>query len=221
VSKFSPGTSGALVRLALFSGFVLACTGPALADDGEQGRSQQQDTATLAGNRALERQMQLVASWLNDYTTRNQRWPMASNDVRWCTAQLVQLVPMNPYASVLSSVEQASFPGPASGMSLSPQAMNQMLPWDEDKAENAAINSGKIQWAQDIGVNKTNLRDYLKNPPDSWQANPGTITIVSNLHDMFLVWGADKDGRPLRDSLTGTPIYVVGNFTWLGDQSDD
>lgn len=52
-------------------------------------------------------------------------------------------------------------------------------------------------------LSQNDLAEIRRNPPASWRAEPGTITIIHNGYDLAVFWGASADGRPLRDLETG------------------
>lgn len=52
-------------------------------------------------------------------------------------------------------------------------------------------------------LSKNDLAAIRSNPPASWRAEPGTITIIHNGYDLAVFWGASADGRPLRNLETG------------------
>ena len=39
--------------------------------------------------------------------------------------------------------------------------------------------------------------------PPSWKADPGTIVVISNGSNKFMVWGAGADRQPIKDEATG------------------
>jgi hypothetical protein len=54
------------------------------------------------------------------------------------------------------------------------------------------------------------LAQYRQRPPDSWSAPTGTITVVvSNTHDLVVIWGAGMDKRPVRHELSHKVLLVV------------
>jgi hypothetical protein len=54
----------------------------------------------------------------------------------------------------------------------------------------------------DLGLSSMRLAQFKTAVPDDWIAMPGTITIIHNTENLFLVWGAGVDGRPIKDKAT-------------------
>lgn len=51
----------------------------------------------------------------------------------------------------------------------------------------------------DPGISENMVRYWTQFPPEEWQAAPGSIAILHNGRDRFIVWGASIDSKPLRD----------------------
>jgi hypothetical protein len=52
----------------------------------------------------------------------------------------------------------------------------------------------------DLSLTETKARDLQRFPPQEWQAYPGSICIVHNGANIFLVWAAGFDGKPLHSN---------------------
>jgi len=51
----------------------------------------------------------------------------------------------------------------------------------------------------DAGLSDALVNQLEQFTPESWHAVPGSLKIVHNDRDMFLVWAAGIDGKPLKD----------------------
>jgi len=160
--------------------------------------------SNLAADHILHRQIRSVASFLQNYCTMNYKFPQQLDDVRYVKSQLAELAPGNPFlgadSATASSVETLSNVG-TGGARLS------------------ASDDQRFQLDVDYSVSNNMLKQWATHSPDGWQASPGTITALSNDRNMFVVWGAGADGRPIQDELTGEPVLVVGR--WVGSQTSD
>jgi hypothetical protein len=133
----------------------------------------------------LRRQMQSVASWLQDFTVRNSRFPSFGDNTMWAEQQLSILVPMNPYD------------------------FNDAI---ATSANTAPPPNGRVRLSIDQSLNGNAVQQFLNDPPLTWIADPGTISAISNNLDLYIVWAAGADGRPLRDSRTGRVYIVTGRW---------
>lgn len=70
-----------------------------------------------------------------------------------------------------------------------------------------------VRMVFDDSMSEPVLNQYRANPPASWSAPAGTITVViSNSHDFFLVWGAGFDNRPIKHEATHKVLFVRGRL---------
>ena len=60
----------------------------------------------------------------------------------------------------------------------------------------------KVTVKLDSSISPYSLNSYRQNPPKSWHASAGTITILHNGYDFALVWGADINGLPVKNKRT-------------------
>lgn len=169
----------------------------AFADD-SQSQSAGDYQAHEQANLVLHGQMQRVANFLENYCTMNYRFPQSTDDVRWLTKQLMDLVPNNPFTD---QEEQPSdiitFP--------STDGPTYSLPYGVQNRFNLSI---------DNGIDDAIVQEWWLSPPDDWQAPPGTISAISNNRNLFVVWGAGADGRPIKNDVSGHTAIVVGR--WVG-----
>lgn len=190
------------VPLAL--AMTLGLAGTARADFGDPPPGQTAYHSHAAADRALHGQIRSVARWLENYCTMNYKFPRDLDDVRYAKSQLVEVAPSNPFSGGAeeagASVETVPNVGTAG-------------------AQLSAADDQRIQLQIDYSLSNYMLKEWKAHPPDLWEAPPGTITAVSNDRNMFVVWGAGADGRPIRDDITGQPVLVVGR--WVGSQTSD
>jgi hypothetical protein len=190
------------VLLAL--GMTIGFSGSARADFGDPPPGQAAYHSHAIADRQLHGQLRSVARWLENYCTMNYKFPRDLDDVRYAKSQLVEVAPHNPFTGgdeeASGSVETIGNVGTA-GAQLSP------------------ADDQRIQLQIDYSLSNYMLKEWTAHPPDGWEAPPGTITALSNDRNMFVVWGAGADGRPIRDDITGQPVLVVGR--WVGSQTSD
>jgi len=61
-------------------------------------------------------------------------------------------------------------------------------------------NPAQLIMVKDLTLTDNQIRYFRENPPSDWLAPPGSIAIIHNDHDRFLVWGAGLDCKPLKDA---------------------
>jgi hypothetical protein len=194
-------TASSLVAAALV--FVPAPGARADFGDPPPG-SQREFHSNMAADHILHRQIRSVASFLQNYCTMNYKFPRQLDDLRYVKSQLAELAPGNPFlgndTAAPMSVETIANVGTAG-------------------AQLSASDDQRFQLQMDYSLSNYMLKEWATHSPDGWQAPPGTITALSNDRNMFVVWGAGADGRPIQDELTGEPVLVVGR--WVGSQTSD
>lgn len=181
---------------------------------------------------AMRREMQNVASWLQEFSMRNQnRFPgqyIGSGDLgRAAEVQLTELVGPNPYASASGYVQAQGLNGLSPGLAAyynsdGTPVSNSPLANDEWTSEIDANNAHRIQLLLDSGASDGEIASDRSDPPLSWQAAPGTITACGNGQGFIYVWGAGIDGKPLKDFDGKTTLILTaltGNTT--GDQGQE
>lgn len=160
-----------------------------------------------AAEAKLNREIHAVGSWLQNYCQMNYKFPVQPNDVRYAKSQLIDVAPVNPFTEDYDDISNStSVPGAGT-------ADARISPQDEQR----------FQLSVDYGLSNYMLGEWAHHTPDYWQAEPGTITAISNDKNMFVVWGAGADGRPIRDDITGHAVLVVGRWrgSWTQDESTD
>jgi hypothetical protein len=64
----------------------------------------------------------------------------------------------------------------------------------------------------DASLSTSRIAASRKPPPQRWQAMPGTITIIHNTENLFALWGAGIDGKPIRDKTSGECSIISAEF---------
>jgi hypothetical protein len=156
------------------------------------------------------RQMRQVAGWLDQYCMWNKRWPEAGEETDEAQQQLNQLVPNNPYVSGLLTL--------GGGLDANPQyADPNASPVDMPAPSDEAAGMNRVQLSIDSSITEESVREDIKNPPVDWTAPPGTITAVSNQQNLYYIWGAGRDGNPLKDPLSGRTQIIIGRYAMLNN----
>ena len=65
--------------------------------------------------------------------------------------------------------------------------------------ENCPKENTCVRIVVDASLSNSQIDFKRSTPPDDWLAMPGTITIIHNTENLFAVWGAGVDGRPIKD----------------------
>jgi len=177
----------------------------AQAQGDSSGMSQQMQFAKDEADAQQYRQMERVASYLDQYCAQNHRWPDQGEEQQFIQQQLNQLVPINPYT-------QAGAPWLPTQGSEGPQDVSGNLPLDQ-YYDNVPQGT-RVKLVFDPSLNTTMAKEYINDPPEDWQRRPGAITAVSNNQDLFVVWGAGINGKPLRN-MAGQMRLIFGRFGML------
>jgi hypothetical protein len=151
-------------------------------------------------------QMQRVSSWLEQYVQANHRFPDPGDEFNDALSQLNQLVPNNPYAPSLITTS----PGPDNDLSVM-----QTYPVGDASLDRSPH---RIHLVFDPSLSETQAELYVSAPPDDWRAAPGTITAVCNNQNLYIVWGAGRDGFPVRNEFNGKVELLFGRFPMLNFQ---
>lgn len=197
-----------LLSLGIVAGLVCLPTGAQ--------QSMMQQVAIEQEDDRLFMDMRRVSDWLNQYCVWNHRFPEQGDQMRQAKAQLNQLTPNNPYANDKLTLSQGldadpeyGDPNTAPTNALDYQQASWPVPSDQ------AADYQRIQLQIDPSLTELELQQYQTDPPDEWTAAPGTISCISNQQNLFCVWGAGRDGRPIRDPLSHRVQIVVGRYAML------
>ncbi len=162
----------------------------------------------------LYNQMTKVSDWCAQYCTWNHRFPEGGEQVAFAKQQLNDLVPNIPYDSGDLQLAQgldneAQYASPTGA------------PVEQPQPVPVAASMDRIQiQAADLSLTNNDIQQYLTQPPQEWNAAPGTITAISNQTTTYIVWGAGRDGLPIRDPDTGKVRIIVGHFGLLYDNEE-
>lgn len=181
-------------------------------DVGAQLTSRQ--LATAQQNDRLYNQMVKVSNWFAQYCTWNHRFPEGGDQTTFAKQQLNQLVPNIPYESGMLQLAQ--------GLDAQADYANPVTtPIDAPQPTPVAASMDRIQvQAADLSLTDNDIQQYLRQPPQEWNAPPGTITAISNQTTTYLIWGAGRDGLPIRDPDSGKVRIIVGHYGLLFDNEE-
>ncbi|MBX9772096.1 MAG: hypothetical protein K2X29_12035 [Candidatus Obscuribacterales bacterium] len=186
-----------------------------------QQRVKRESPVLQEADAMMTKQVREVASWMQNYCSSNVFFPRVGDEQNWVRSQLTELVPYNPYDP--NSLNQAESGVPIAAPLTGSGPGGEILSYDEQANEMIAQQDNRIQIQVDYSMTLEQARQYETNPPDDWQADAGTITIVSTNQgmnqnsptDFFIVWGAGANGRPIRDPFTKRVLFVQGRWTQI------
>lgn len=168
----------------------------------------------------MRRQMRDVARYLLRYGVRNgSRFPANQNDEMWALkAQLIELVPNNPYNA--GATEAYSWGMPARYNNNGSPATGAAVWGDPYREQLQAMQSDRIRLSYDFGLNPQLADQYTTNPPGDWSAPAGTISAIGNNQGFFIVWGADRNGKPIKNPANGRTFVISATTSGtINDQS--
>ncbi len=170
--------------------------------------------ASAQEDNRLFNQMTKVSDWFAQYCTWNHRFPEGPDQVTFAKQQLNQLVPNIPYDS--GSLQLAS------GLDAEADYANpETSPQDSPQPTQVAATMDRIQvHSNDLSLTNNDIQQYKTQPPQEWTAAPGTITAISNQTTTYIVWGAGRDGLPIRDPDTGNVRIIIGHYGLLFDHEE-
>lgn len=137
----------------------------------------------------MRRQMRETARFLLRYGIRNGgRFPGYSNDEMYAVqTQLATLFPNNPFGYAKNVWGQT---------------------WSEQPASQEL---DRIRLSMDLSLTPPVVDTWSSNPPDNWQAPAGTISAIGNSDGLFVVWGAGRNGKPIKNPSNGKAFIISGN----------
>jgi hypothetical protein len=160
--------------------------------------------------------MRRVANWVNQYCIWNKRFPEQGDEFREAKSQLNQLVPNNPYESSKLSVAQGLDADPEYiNPSGSPSYATDYEKWSYPTPTDQAANLHRIVLKLDQSLTELDVQQDQTSAPDDWTAPAGSIVVISNQQNLFAVWGAGRDGKPLKDPLSGVTQIIIGRYALL------
>jgi len=179
-------------------------------------RSEMQQMALQQQDEQMFMDMRRVSNWVNQYCIWNRRFPEQGTEFREAKAQLNQLVPNNPYVSDKLLLSQGLDADPVYASSSDiPDSYT-----DYDKVpypvpSDQAANLHRIVLNIDQSLTELDLQQDQDSAPDEWTAPAGSIVVISNQQNLYVVWGAGRDGRPLKDPLSGKTQLIIGRYALL------
>ncbi len=230
--------------LLLILSSCLCIQGKALADDGD---SPNDSASSTAAEKAVQKtvqqaekkmvnqqydfmlfsQMQQVANYMSQYCIYNKRWPEPGDQTEYVVKQLNELVPNNPYKP--NQLQESQYfstdtsyhyddptkddfiPGAATGAGIG--APDNTMP-DTQLGTSADLRV-KLEFNPSLSAQM--VRDWQAEAPLEWQTSPGTITAISNSEDLFVIWGAGANGKPIK-SPDGTTKFYIGHVNMYSDE---
>ena len=158
-------------------------------------------------------QMNRISQWINYTTTVNHRFPEYGDEMKDAKEQLNQLIPNPPYKP--RSMRLA--PG-LDADTLFAQPEHASVPGVEDPYTGTSLD--RINISIDLSLTELEIQGWRTDPPDEWQAAPGTISIISNQQSVWVIWGAGADGLPLRDQYNKRVLMIIGRYHGLYDTQE-
>lgn len=228
------------MRLNIFLtlALVICAQGKAFADDSDSAseaaaekavqKTVQQAEKKLASQQydfMLYQQMQQVANYMSQYCIQNKRWPEPGDQTDYVVKQLNELVPNNPYTP--NQLQESQFFSTDSTYHYDDPTKDDFIPGSQTGAAGSPDNVMpdtqlgtstdlriKVQFNPSLSAQM--VKNWQTEAPLEWQATPGTITAISNSQDLFVVWGAGSNGKPIK-SPNGTTRLYVGNVNMYND----
>lgn len=82
-------------------------------------------------------------------------------------------------------------------------------PYKDDLSK---IPPPKVKFVLEATLTNKKRQDWEKKPPENWQEDPGTITIITNGEKCLLIWGASADKMPIADYKAKTYSFAWREF---------
>ncbi|MBX9696013.1 MAG: hypothetical protein K2Z81_26740 [Cyanobacteria bacterium] len=206
-------------------------TWPANADDddsseeakierklGQTERRIENKLATAEADLTMYQQMSQVNNWLSQWCLWNNHWPEPIDQTNQAQVQLAELVPNNPYKWKQPQESRGASTDPTyqyntQPMNTVPDAASGFEGDSPDPDTSwGALGPKRVQLQYDPSLTAQSVQEWETDPPDSWQAPPGTITGISNSQDLIVVWGAGADGKPIRVPGTNRTRLFISNI---------
>ncbi|MBX9668912.1 MAG: hypothetical protein K2X93_14905 [Candidatus Obscuribacterales bacterium] len=205
------------LRFATTAAFLVgAIAFPAFADDADDAESaaesrvqaaekrMERKLATAEADVELYEQMVRIAAWISQYCIWNRHWPDPGDQENDAVRQLNELCPNNPFEG--GKIQQTE------GFSTDPIYQYYSAPtnivtgassgFEGDSPEPTttfgALGDKRIRMAFDPSLTAVQAKEWSDDPPDEWEAPPGTITSIANGTDLVVIWGSGADGKPIR-----------------------
>jgi hypothetical protein len=147
-------------------------------------------------NGELLSQMRRISSYMEEYSVQNNGF-YDQEMINALIVQLNQLVPNNPYSHkylITPDDEQT----------------NELEPMDNGGQNLSQPN--RVSVIVDQSLSDLQAEEDRANPPDEWTGDPGAITVITNNRNLFIVWGAGRNGKPIRDPDTNRVAVLFGHY---------
>jgi len=230
--SFSPACADGLFKGGLFDIDAVGDT-KAAAQDAQVEKEKQQAAQKASelkrqaqyrfdsADQYLFLQMQKISEWLDNYVVMNHRFPEQvvggqdaynltfgqGDELTFALQEMSLLIPNNPYGSGTVYAQ----PGTDVNPLLQNEDGNPVIQSPTDGMQ----THNRIVVSYDGALNTADLNSLSEHPPDEWRGSPGTIGIVTDNLYHFIIWGAGRDGKPIRDPYSGNARLVIGNYvTW-------
>jgi hypothetical protein len=160
--------------------------------------------ATAQADTELYEQMVRIAAWISQYCIWNRHWPDPGDQANDAVRQLNELCPNNPYQSGKLQSSEGFSTDPIYQYYSAPTnvASGASSGFDNDSLEPTttfgALGDKRIRLAFDPSLTAIQAQEWEDDPPDEWEAPPGTITAICNGTDLVAIWAASVDGKPIR-----------------------
>ena len=195
-------------------------------------QQQPQQKMSMAQRAALDEEdyrmfsdMRRVAQWMDQYCLWNNRFPEYGDEMTQAQQQLNQLSPNDPYSQNGFTLGRGLDADPSCGTNFNyenfsndNQNMADVYQPEYPTPDDQNANLNRIRLSIDNSLSEEEAQQWITNPPDDWQQPPGTISIIGNQSNMYVLWGAGADGRPLRDPLSHHVQLIIGRFRMENSQ---
>jgi hypothetical protein len=142
-------------------------------------------------NIELREKIELVAAQFKNYRLHSGSFPEPGHPAQALASKLERLAGSNPFASfpVRTAADDSEFAAKHGTASCT--------------KENICVHI-----FLDASLSNFQINTLRATAPADWLAMPGTITIIHNTENLFAVWGAGVDGKPIRDK-TNTQYSIL------------
>ncbi len=174
----------------------------------------------------LFQQMQQVANYMSQYCIQNKRWPEPGDQNDYVVKQLNELVPNNPYkpnelqeSNMFSTDSEYHYEDPTKDDFIPGTAEGGGAATPDNVMPDTQIGTSadlRIKLQFNPSLTGQTVKDWQAEAPLEWQAAPGTIIAISNSQDLFVIWGAGANGKPIK-SPNGTTRLYIGNVNMYTD----
>jgi hypothetical protein len=143
-------------------------------------------------NQLLAKKMAAAALEFNDYREQHGSFPEEGDETRSLETKLSVSAGENVY-----HINEAEVSAAAASI---------------DRIGHSGKGACAVRILVDLSLSPLRVAQYKQNPPSSWIAAPGTITIIHNTEKAYIVWGAGNDGRPIKQGNQSELVLVTGSL---------